>query len=655
MPPPELTLVKRKLTWVSLAYCGIAILLVCGVLAYIEKAASEAALAEHLSRIGQMIAAPNRDALSLKTSLPKGALADILSSVPGIVSAAIYSEDGTVFTSYLRDQRETFVSMPPPVDGLQKGRDSLSLTEPIWLQGKRVGTVYISSDLAPARDRLKKFLPIIVAVVLGAFLGIYLLFSRLLQKIFEPILQLTQTMRAVSTDKDYSVRVAHRTNDELGELAGGFNAMLGEIQKSNAASEVARIEMENCMRERTSKLQEEIAERTRLEQQLLQAQKMEALGQLAGGIAHDFNNLLTVIMGNLSLARLQSGQDAKVAALLQAAEQGTHRASDLTRQLLAVGRRTFNIPKAFDLHEVVMEVVQILKRTIDPRIVIQTPTAEVVWLVHADSGQMFQALMNLCVNARDAMPDGGRLQIALQNVTRKMHGKENPALDPAPGCFVRLIVSDTGMGMEPETCGRIFEPFFTTKEVGKGMGLGLAMVYGIVTQNKGTITVESKPNEGSRFIIELPRHIETGGGQVHSVSLTPEQTEPKSAEGSGETVLVVEDEDQIRQLARRVLEELGYVVLEAEDGVRGLTVYQAEQTRIAAVILDLTMPKKSGLEVLAILRRLNPAVRVILSSGYSAAAQKLDLARLGVMAFLQKPYVPNDLARTLRNVLDQTP
>ena len=334
--------------------------------------------------------------------------------------------------------------------------------------------------------------------------------------------------------------------------------MLAQIQISHAASEIARVEMENCMRERTSKLQEEIAERTRLEQQLLQAQKMEALGQLAGGIAHDFNNLLTVIMGNLSLARLQSGQDGKVAALLQAAEQGTHRASDLTRQLLAVGRRTFNIPKAFDLHEVVMEVVQILKRTIDPRIVIQTPTAEVVWLVHADSGQMFQALMNLCVNARDAMPNGGRLQIALQNVTRKMHGKETRALDPAPGCFVRLIVSDTGMGMEPETCGRIFEPFFTTKEVGKGMGLGLAMVYGIVTQNKGTITVESKPNEGSRFTIELPRHIESSGGQAHSTSLAPEQCEPKTVEGSGETVLVVEDEDQIRKLAKQVLEQLGY-------------------------------------------------------------------------------------------------
>jgi signal transduction histidine kinase/ActR/RegA family two-component response regulator len=462
-------------------------------------------------------------------------------------------------------------------------------------------------------------------------------------------------INGMSRDRNYSIRAPQRANDELGELSEGFNEMLEQIQKRDAVLETARIELENRMQEWTSKLQEEIAERTRLEQQLLQAQKMEALGQLAGGIAHDFNNLLTVIMGNLSLARIQSGQDAKIAALLQAAEQGTHRASDLTRQLLAVGRRTFNLPKALDLHEVVTEVVQILKRTIDPRIVIETPAAEIVWLVYADSGQMFQALMNLCVNARDAMPDGGRLQISLENVTRKIQGNGNLALEAAPGSFVRLIVSDTGIGMEPETCRRIFEPFFTTKEVGRGMGLGLAMVYGIVTQNKGIISVDSKPRLGSRFTIELPRHLEDDANQAVSAALVAKETVAKTADGGGETVLVVEDEDQIRKLARRVLEQLGYVVLEAEDGVRGLTVYQEEQPRIAAVILDLTMPKKSGLEVLATLRRLNPSVRVILSSGYSAAAQKLDLAKLGVMAFLQKPYVPNDLARTLRNVLDQAP
>jgi methyl-accepting chemotaxis protein len=272
MPTSELTLAKQKLTWVALTYCGSAILLVCAVLVYIEMAASKATLAEHLSRIGQMVAAQHRGALSLKTSPPKGALADVLSAVPAIASAAIYSEDGSVFTSYIRDQREASVSMPPPVDGLQKGTRSLSLTEPIWLQGKRLGTIYISSDLDPAQDRLNKFLPIMVGVVVMAFLGIYLLFSRLLQKIFDPILHLAQTMRAVSNDRDYSVRVLQRSNDELGELAGGFNEMLAQIQKSNAESEVARIAMENCMRERTSKLQEEIAERTRLEQHLIQAQ-----------------------------------------------------------------------------------------------------------------------------------------------------------------------------------------------------------------------------------------------------------------------------------------------------------------------------------------------------------------------------------------------
>jgi two-component system, cell cycle sensor histidine kinase and response regulator CckA len=210
------------------------------------------------------------------------------------------------------------------------------------------------------------------------------------------------------------------------------------------------------------------------------------------------------------------------------------------------------------------------------------------------------------------------------------------------------------VGMNPETCRRIFEPFFTTKEVGKGMGLGLAMVYGIVTQNKGTITVDSRLGAGSKFTIELPRYTERDTDAEISVQLLEDATlDVHAPEGTGETILVVEDEDEIRMLVRKVLEQLGYKVVEAEDGVRGLSVYQAHPGKIAAVILDLTMPKKSGLDVLASLRQLNPTVRVILSSGYSAAAQKLDLPKLGVMAFLQKPYVPNELARTLRTVLDQ--
>ena len=651
MPTVPDIVVKRKLTWFAVTCSGIALLLACGALLYMETEASDVASAYSLSNVAQMLDAQSRDALSAKNSVLATDLFNTLSRVPSIAAAALYTEDGRVLASYLRNQSEAPTPLSPRADGLQTDTLFLTLTAPIGVDGKRIGTLYIRSDRSSLLRHIQQFLTVMLVVLLISSLVIFKIFSRLQRRIFNPILQLARTISLVSKDRNYTVRAYKQAGDELGELTDGFNAMLGQIQQRDATLEKAHFELEHRMQDRTSKLELEIAERTRLEQQLLQSQKMEALGQLAGGIAHDFNNLLTVIMGNLSLARIQSDQDAKTAALLQAAEQGAHRASDLTRQLLAVGRRTFNLPRAFDLHEVVTEVVQILKRTIDPRIVIDTPTPEIVWLVHADSGQMFQALMNLCVNARDAMPDGGRLRIALENVTRNTHN--NPAVDAAPGCFVRLSISDTGIGMEPDTCRRIFEPFFTTKEVGKGLGLGLAMVYGIVTQNKGTITVDSQLNQGSCFTIELPRHIENKANAAVAAELVVENYEPSSREGTGETVLVVEDEEQIRNLARRVLEQLGYVVLEAVDGVHGLTVYQEEQQRIAAVILDLTMPKKSGLEVLATLRRLNPAVRVILSSGYSAAAQKLDLPRLGVMAFLQKPYVPNELARTLRNVLDQ--
>ncbi|MEP6600667.1 MAG: response regulator [Nitrospirota bacterium] len=652
MPTVPDIVVKRKLTWFAVTCSGIALLLACGALLYMETEASDVASAYSLSNVAQMLDAQSRDALSAKNSVLATDLLNTLSRVPAIAAAALYTEEGRVFASYLRNQNEAPTPLSSRADGLQTDTLFLTLTAPIEVDGKRIGSLYIRSDRSSLLRHVQQFLTVMLVVLLISSLIIFKIFSRLQRRIFNPILQLAQTISLVSKDRNYTVRAYKQAGDELGELTDGFNAMLGQVQQRDATLEKARLELEHRMQDRTSKLELEIAERTRLEQQLLQSQKMEALGQLAGGIAHDFNNLLTVIMGNLSLARIQSGHDAKTAALLQAAEQGAHRASDLTRQLLAVGRRTFNLPKAFDLHEVVTEVVQILKRTIDPRIVIDTPAPQVVWLVHADSGQMFQALMNLCVNARDAMPDGGRLQITLENVTRNVH--DNPAVGASPGCFIRLSISDNGMGMEPDTCRRIFEPFFTTKEVGKGLGLGLAMVYGIVTQNKGTITVDSQLNQGSCFTIELPRHIENKADAAVAAELVVvENYEPSSREGTGETVLVVEDEEQIRNLARRVLEQLGYVVLEAVDGVHGLTVYQEEQQRIAAVILDLTMPKKSGLEVLATLRRLNPAVRVILSSGYSAAAQKLDLPRLGVMAFLQKPYVPNELARTLRNVLDQ--
>src|SRR5207244_11931764 len=255
----------------------------------------------------------------------------------------------------------------------------LTLTAPIGVDGKRIGSLYIRSDRSSLLRHVQQFLTVMLVVLLISSLIIFKIFSRLQRRIFNPILQLARTISLVSKDKNYTVRAYKQAGDEFSELTDGFNAMLGQIQQRDATLEKAHFELEHRMQDRTRKLQQEIAERTRLEQQLLQAQKMEALGQLAGGIAHDFNNLLTVITGNLSLARLGSRLDDKTVALLQAAEQGAHRASDLTRQLLAVGRRTFSLPQALDLHNVVREVVEILRRTIDPRIVIETPAAETIW------------------------------------------------------------------------------------------------------------------------------------------------------------------------------------------------------------------------------------------------------------------------------------
>jgi signal transduction histidine kinase/ActR/RegA family two-component response regulator len=641
--------VQGKLMSMLMASSGAALLVACATFMIVDVVTLRSSTSSTVSTVADIIASQSAAALAFQDQTAAKEILQSASAANAILSAAIVAQDESVVAVY------THADIPEltPLE-IKDWSHSTSriLRRPIILDGEQIGTLYVQSATPAISAGLMTYAGISGFVFLAWSFIAFLLSSRLQRVISDPIAQLARTMRLVSSEKNYSVRATKRTEDELGILIDGFNKMLSQIQQRDVALEKARNELEQRVQERTRKLQQEIVERTRLEQQLLQAQKMEALGQLAGGIAHDFNNLLTVITGNLSLARLGSRLDDKTVALLQAAEQGAHRASDLTRQLLAVGRRTFSLPQALDLHDVVREVVEILRRTIDPRIVIETPAAEIIWYVHADSGQMFQALMNLCMNARDAMPEGGRLRIALENVTR-----EKPANGGGPRgqpeCFVRLTVSDTGIGMEESVCRRVFEPFFTTKEVGKGTGLGLAMAYGIITQNKGTITVESTPGMGSRFMIELPRHIEMETDAEFSAEVISEKAAPQTPERSGETVLVVEDEDAIRKLARTILEQVGFMVLEAEDGVRGLDVYKKEQNRIAAVILDLTMPKRSGLEVLASLRRVNPEVRVILCSGYSAAAQKLDLVKIGVMAFLQKPYTPAELARTLCNVLDQ--
>jgi two-component system cell cycle sensor histidine kinase/response regulator CckA len=385
------------------------------------------------------------------------------------------------------------------------------------------------------------------------------------------------------------------------------------------------------------------------EAQLAQSQKLESIGTLAGGVAHDFNNLLTVILGNtqLALRRLQS--DDPVRLRLLEVERAGERASALTRQLLAFGRRQHLERKAIDLAETIADIMKMLQRLIGEDIEVYVRAAPELWTVFADPGQIEQVVTNLAINARDAMPEGGQLFIETHNLNLdeaycRQHGHTKP------GKHVQLMVTDTGEGMDAETRERIFEPFFTTKEVGKGTGLGLAMVYGIIKQHEGSIEVYSEVGHGTVFKIYLPVDEKAVVADIQPVQA--------ALLGGTETILVAEDEPALRRLARDLLEELGYTVLLAKDGVEALEMFIAHQERIQLVLLDMVMPRLGGYEAYERMRAIGGNVPLIFMTGYNPEIvqskyrnQHMALEDLNAVV-IQKPYSVEVLGRSVREVLD---
>jgi PAS domain S-box-containing protein len=389
----------------------------------------------------------------------------------------------------------------------------------------------------------------------------------------------------------------------------------------------------------------DVTERQSLEAQLRQAQKMESVGQLAGGIAHDFNNILTVIQGHTTLLGMTGNLSGDAQESTRQIALAAERAANLTRQLLTFSRRQIIQPKNLDLNEVVNNMTKMLRRLLGEDITLQVNYTAALPLVHADPGMMEQILLNLAVNSRDAMPKGGRLFIDTSVASvDKAYAEQNP--EAIIGEFVCLTVKDTGSGIAPETLARIFEPFFTTKDVGKGTGLGLATVYGIVQQHRGWIKVASAVGQGTTFQIFLP----TAGGKAAAQDA---QTREPRVRGGKETVLIVEDEAPLRTLVRSVLERYGYRVIEAVSGVSALSLWEQHKDKIQLVLTDMVMPHGiSGRELATKLLAQKPELKVIYSSGYSLAVVGTDMVLQEGLNFLQKPYHPRKLAQAVRDCLD---
>jgi PAS domain S-box-containing protein len=387
-------------------------------------------------------------------------------------------------------------------------------------------------------------------------------------------------------------------------------------------------------------------ERERLEQQLFHTQKVEAIGRLAGGVAHDFNNLLTAISGYANVLRedLPPGHDGREAldGILQASDRAAH----LTRSLLAYGRKQVLSRRPVDLRDVVRDATRLIGRVLgeDVRFHVALPEAPVTVL--ADAGQIDQVLMNLCTNARDAMPAGGALDVRLDRAV--LDAAEAAARElAAGGAFARLEVRDTGVGMTPDLLERAFEPFFTTKATGKGTGLGLSIVQGIVRQHDGAVGVASRPGEGTTVTILLPllaREAAAESTARGSISAAPRGTE---------TILLGEDDPQVRKVVRSILERGGYQVIEAADGREAVAAFEANRDRIALCLLDLVMPGLNGREVMEAIRRISPGARFLFSSGYAADVLEAGGTPAADMEIVAKPIDPPDLLRRVRERIDR--
>ena len=520
--------------------------------------------------------------------------------------------------------------VPPqwqPRETVEDGLTIFAKTLPGW-DGQPVAHLVIKNEMPVVRLLNRSNQRLIVSLFIFAGVLLLVIYSSVVRWVSQPLRKIMDTLK-----RNDPAPIEHLCWDhsEFGELARTTRKFFEQ--------------RDNLVREMEERRATEEALR-KSEEELRHSQKMEAVGRLAGGVAHDFNNLLTAIIGYAELIATRTSSNSLAKQNAELIRKAGEQAAALTRQLLAFSRKQILQPKVIDLNALVVEMQRLLRRVIGERFDLQShPDAE-NGRVKADPSQLEQVVLNLGVNARDAMPRGGKLIIRTENVTldRKTAPQISAAL--APGDYVMLSVTDTGAGMDEETMSHIFEPFFTTKGPGKGTGLGLATVYGIVRQTGGGISVESDVGKGSTFRIYLP--VESGPVDFTRAPLTPVEKSDNF-----ETVLVVEDEEIVRELVCEVLEHQGYNILCAPDGIEALNLATEFDGEIHLLVTDVIMPHMNGHELASKLCALRPGMRVLYVSGYSDN----DIGDHGVLDprhdLLQKPFTPQTLARKIRDVLHE--
>ncbi len=632
--------IRRTLKRIIMTTSAVALMIACAAFIASDFFLARRTLARQLTAVAGVVGSQSTAALTFTDTKVAGEILAMLSVEPQVQSACLYSREGRRFAAWVRPGVYSLESPARPgADGpaFTEGRFEVFL--PVVQDGERIGTIYLRSDLEDLAGRLWTNLGIVLVVLLASSFAAFLLSTGLEGRITRPILDLALTLREVSNRKDYSIRARGPGEGEFAALVHGFNDMLSQIQSRDAALLQARDDLERRVEERTLELQKK-------EEQLLQSQKLEAVGHLAGGLAHDFNNLLSVVLGYGDLALSRPSVDPETRGFIEEIQKAGQQAAVLTSQLLAISRQQVLNPVSLHLNVLLEDLRGSLGRLVGERIILDILMGSDLPNVKADPASIQQVVLNLVTHAREAMPGTGRITVETSaELLEEPLTWRNETIPP--GSYVQLSVTDTGPGISPEAEVHLFEPFFNGRgrTLDRSTGLGLSTVYGILKQSGGFVAVESREGRGTTFSVYLPVE---GDGTFRKFTTTVRLLRTPRA---GNMVLLVEDEAMVRRMAGEILRRNGFMVEEAANGREALDLFSEQPDRFDLVVTDVVMPIMGGRELAGNISRLNPATRILFMSGYTGDAELQALSRKHRIPLLSKPFTIAAMTAKVREVL----